>query len=237
MLLPGFIKRGLKEMLGKFGYKIIKENGPDSKKWTHVGHPIQHNSQETMNDFYKKEGLLTEYIDSERIEFYKEVVALIKRKIKFSESQTIADVGCGTGHLLYYLKEHARFAKATGFDFSPEAIKIAKKLFPFFDFNEFDIYTGKDQKFDTVLCTEVIEHLLYPDVAVSNLLSMVKPGGNLLLTVPNGRTDTFAGHINFWSPESWEVFITKSASGNKIEIGTIQKDAVNFALIINSRNN
>ena len=165
------------------------------------------------------------------------MVALIKRKIKFSESQTIADVGCGTGHLLHYLREQAEFGKATGFDFSPEAIKIAKGLFPSFDFYEFDIYTVKDQKFDTVLCTEVIEHLLYPDVAVSNLLTMVKPGGSLLLTVPNGRTDTFEGHINFWSPESWEVFVTKSASGNRIETGTIQKDSVNFALIINSRNN
>ena len=32
MVLPGFIKKGLKALMGKFGYKIIKEKGPDSKK-------------------------------------------------------------------------------------------------------------------------------------------------------------------------------------------------------------
>jgi 2-polyprenyl-3-methyl-5-hydroxy-6-metoxy-1,4-benzoquinol methylase len=235
MALPTFIKNKLRGLMEKFGYEVKKkhENG---SKWTHVESPIQHNSQEAMDNFYKKEGLLTEYIDNERIEFYKEVVGLIKSKIRFSESQTIADVGCGTGHLLYYLKEQVRIGRATGFDFSPEAIKIAKELFPSFDFYEFDIYKGKDERFDTVLCTEVLEHLLHPDLAVSNLLWMVKPGGNLLLTVPNGRTDTFAGHINFWSPESWEVFVKKNLASSQVETGMIQKGEVNFALITKPKN-
>jgi len=237
MALPTFIKKGLKGLIERFGYKVIKKNEPDSQKWTQVANPIQHNSQENMNNFYKKEGLLTEYIDHGRIEFYKEVVGLIKEKIKFSENQTVADVGCGTGHLLYHLKEQVKLGKATGFDFSPEAIKIAKELFPSFEFHEFDIYTGKDQKFDTVLCTEVLEHLLHPDVALSNLLAMLRPKGSLLITVPNGRLDTFDGHINFWSPESWEVFIKKNTAGNEVEIGTIQKDEAIFALIKNSGNN
>ncbi|HET6227685.1 MAG TPA: class I SAM-dependent methyltransferase [Bacteroidia bacterium] len=236
MALPIFIKRSLKNLMDKLGYEIIKKNEHDSKKWTHVEHPVQHNSQRSMDNFYKKEGLLTEYINNDRIEFYKEVAGLIKEKIKFSEGQTVADVGCGTGHLLYYLKEEVGFGRATGFDFSPEAIKIAKELFSNFYFYELDIYAGKDEKFDTVLCTEVLEHLLNPELAMFNLLSMVNPGGTLLLTVPDGRVDTFAGHINFWSPESWEVFVKKNMMGNQIETGTIQKGEINFALIIKSQN-
>jgi|SRR5688572_4394486 len=233
MTLPTFIRNGLRGLIDKLGYEVKRKN-KNGNGWTDVEHPVRHNSQESMDKFYKKEGLLTEYIDNARIAFYKEVVELIKSKIKFSENQTIADVGCGTGHLLYYLKEQVRIGKATGFDFSPEAIRVARELFPAFDFYEFDIYIGKDEKFDTVLCTEVLEHLLYPDLALSNLLSMINPGGKLLLTVPNGRIDTFAGHINFWSPESWEVFIRKNASGNQFETGAVQKDEVNFALITKS---
>jgi len=66
---------------------------------------------------------------------------------------------------------------------------------------------------------------------------MLRPKGSLLITVPNGRLDTFDGHINFWSPESWEVFIKKNTAGNEVEIGTIQKDEAIFALIKNSGNN
>src|SRR5687767_3148223 len=236
MKLPGFIKKGIMGFTRKFGYEIIKTNNQNTK-WTHIGNPVEHNSKNGMDTFYKREGLLTEYMDHERIEFYKEVVELIKQKVKFSNDKTIADAGCGTGHLLYFLKEQVEFEKATGFDFSPEAIKMAKELFPSFEFYVFDIYSGQDQKFDIVLCTEVLEHLLHPDLALSNLLSMLNPDGSLFITVPNGRLDTFKGHINFWSPESWEIFIKKNATGYETGTGTVQNDQVNFALIKNRREN
>jgi len=38
--------------------------------------------------------------------------------------------------------------------------------------------------FDTVLCTEVLEHLPDPDLCVREMARVVKPGGRLLVTVP-----------------------------------------------------
>ena len=40
------------------------------------------------------------------------------------------------------------------------------------------------QSFDTVLCTEVIEHLEYPWQAIEEMARVLKPGGNLILTAP-----------------------------------------------------
>jgi len=223
------LKKAIKRIIKKFGYTIHKKN-EYKDKWVNVTNAIEHNSQTQIDNFFKDDSLLTNYINEERIEFYREVAGLAKEKI-FSPGQTVVDAGCGTGHLLYYLKEKLGFQKATGLDFSPEAIKIAKKLFPFFDFYEFDIYKGWNGKFDLVFCTEVLEHLLYPEEALVNLIAMMNENRKILITVPNGRNDTFGGHINFWSPESWEVFIKKNTQGLYTETGSLQNKNVNYAII------
>lgn len=41
-----------------------------------------------------------------------------------------------------------------------------------------------DGTFDTVLCTEVIEHLKHPALAISEMARVLKPGGHLILTAP-----------------------------------------------------
>ena len=41
-----------------------------------------------------------------------------------------------------------------------------------------------DDSFDTVLCTEVIEHLRHPARAVGEMARVLKPGGHLILTAP-----------------------------------------------------
>jgi hypothetical protein len=48
--------------------------------------------------------------------------------------------------------------------------------------------------------------------------------------VLNGRNDTFAGHVNFWSPESWEVFLKSICDEFEVETGLDSHDH-NFAII------
>lgn len=42
-----------------------------------------------------------------------------------------------------------------------------------------------DDRFEHVLCTEVIEHVANPQQAVGELLRILRPGGRLVLTTPN----------------------------------------------------
>lgn len=42
----------------------------------------------------------------------------------------------------------------------------------------------EDQTFDAVLCTEVLEHIPYPDKAITEFSRLLKSGGKLILTVP-----------------------------------------------------
>ena len=53
-----------------------------------------------------------------------------------------------------------------------------------------------------------------------------------MITVPNGRIDTFEGHINFWSPESWNIFIRGNVSEKEFDIETGLLDiSTNFTIV------
>lgn len=43
----------------------------------------------------------------------------------------------------------------------------------------------KEQRFDTVFCSQVLEHLPNPSLALNEFYKALKPGGNLILTVPH----------------------------------------------------
>lgn len=44
-----------------------------------------------------------------------------------------------------------------------------------------------DQLFDAVLITEIIEHVAHPDSFLEQVAALVRPGGFIILTTPNGR--------------------------------------------------
>ncbi len=43
-----------------------------------------------------------------------------------------------------------------------------------------------DEKFDAVLITEIIEHVAHPDEFLASVAALVKPGGHIVMTTPNG---------------------------------------------------
>ena len=45
---------------------------------------------------------------------------------------------------------------------------------------------GFDSKFDAVLITEIIEHVAHPDEFLRKIGTMVKPGGYVIMSTPNG---------------------------------------------------
>jgi 2-polyprenyl-6-hydroxyphenyl methylase/3-demethylubiquinone-9 3-methyltransferase len=50
--------------------------------------------------------------------------------------------------------------------------------------NVFDL--GFKQEFDAVLITEIIEHVAHPDEFLKQVASLVRPGGVIVMTTPNG---------------------------------------------------
>lgn len=46
---------------------------------------------------------------------------------------------------------------------------------------------GFDSEFDVVLITEIIEHVAHPDEFLKKIAQMVKPGGYIIMSTPNGE--------------------------------------------------
>lgn len=69
-----------------------------------------------------------------------------------------------------------------------------------------------DKTVDIVMCTEVLEHLTDPGQALKNLLAL-NPSRGVVISVPNGRVDQAAQHIQLWSPETCLLFIENLCLG------------------------
>ena len=220
----------LKKFLAQNGYEIRRiHQEPAYKK---VDSVINYNSGNSMDLIYADPEYYKEYVNPTTTKFFEDLInKSIERKIDFNNKK-IADIGCGIG-LLFKEVQKRRFSNISlhGFDFSKEAIKMAQQQIPAACFATFDIYQPLRDEFDIIYCTEVLEHLIQPEEAIRNILANLKFGGYSILTVPDGRRDTYAGHINFWSAESWQEFIKKNCCDNSYETGYIGDNSDVFAII------
>jgi glycosyltransferase involved in cell wall biosynthesis/SAM-dependent methyltransferase len=84
---------------------------------------------------------------------------------------------------------------------------------------ERDIFPYADASFDTVLCCELIEHLLAdPMHMMSEINRILKPGGHLLLTTPNlGSLRAIAGILQGYHPSFFPAYIRPREEGEEPE--------------------
>lgn len=122
------------------------------------------------------------------------------------------DVGCCFGHSTDVLSSWHP-GDWSGLDFSKYAVEKAKKLFPKLafryseDFNLLPICG----KFDSVVCSEVLEHVEKDDELVKGLLSITKD--TLVMTTPTRKVGD-PGHIRVYN----EAMLEKLLDGTDYEI-------------------
>jgi len=96
----------------------------------------------------------------------------------------VLDIGCGAGMLADYF-----FGDYTGVDISNEAIKNAKEVrrkdARFFVWDPTTAILETGVVFDTVVISECLEHLSSEGDLFLNVKRALKPGGRLIITVPN----------------------------------------------------
>lgn len=103
---------------------------------------------------------------------------------------SILDVAAASGNFTLPLAEKGY--RVTWNDLRADLAQYVKLKYEFGNVefspgNIFELAAGWVDRFDAVLATEVIEHLAHPDEFLVCLATMVKPGGRIFLTTPNGR--------------------------------------------------
>lgn len=113
----------------------------------------------------------------------KTVLDVLLSVVKSGES--LLEVGCGTGELLFHLPKDIRY---TGLDMSGFAIENAKNQWKDrvnTNFIEGEISKVARQEFDHILSVFTIEHVRNPKEMLAEMVERLKRGGYLFLVAPN----------------------------------------------------
>lgn len=149
---------------------------------------------------------------------------------KYSGTNRICDLGCGSGRLVGELLNEGY--QVAGVELDTEGCRITSERNPganVYNLGVEDSYLSivekEDAKFDAVVSTEVIEHLYSPHLLPQFVSGILKPSGILIITTPyHGFWKNLAlslfnkwdshhtplwhgGHIKFWSKATLSLLL------------------------------
>lgn len=106
---------------------------------------------------------------------------------RYAKDKIVLEAGCGAGYGADILAKVAK--KVYGVDTSLGSIKDCHERFGHkkleFKVQNIAKLDFSDNFFDLITCFEVIEHIIDYDLAISEFLRVLKPGGFLILSTPN----------------------------------------------------
>ena len=196
------MKAFIKKIFSLFGLEVRR------KFPIPLSDPVLYNAPENVERFYQDPVLVNQYENEQRQAFYRKIISELSVLMDPFKISTISDVSAGTGKFMAELRQTWTGKDFTGYEYSDAALALSKKNNPGIRFFKADLRTISGDRSDLVICIDSLEHLEYPGEVLDRLLAMSHDNGYLFLVVPDGRVDRFEGHIHFWSPESFRLFLS-----------------------------
>lgn len=192
-----------------------------------------------IEDYYQKSNFLIRFVEQRRL-------SLIKSMIDAQSDDDILDIGCGAGHVI----EKFPSGRITGVDISESMLNLAKKRLKE---KKVKLIKGNveklpfsGEKFDKIICTEVLEHIVKPQKAIDEIVRVSKENSVIVITIPNERIiialkkllkklgiyKLFIKHVdvmNEWHLHEFDFQLLEKLIENKLRI--IEKKAVPFSIL------
>lgn len=129
----------------------------------------------------------------------REIVGLLRKH--FPGLKNFLEIGCGTGFVLCGVMSAFPVARLTGTELFCAGLGYASRRVPGAEFLQVDArHIPYEAEFDVVGAFDVLEHILEDEAVMSQMYQAVKPGGGIVVTVPQhqwlwSRQDELAGHV------------------------------------------
>ena len=144
----------------------------------------------------------------------------------------LLDVGCGDGRFLLQMRKLGW--ETCGVDFDAKAIELIRQR------HGLDVRAGElashqfsDDTFDALTMSHVIEHVFDPVALLAEARRILKPGGRLVATTPNGRSMGRQLFREYWfgmdPPRHIQLFSARSLAACARRAGFAQSKSITSA--------
>lgn len=130
------------------------------------------------------------------------VVTDLFRKLPLTNFKNIMDLGAGLGEFSFMLSEALPHAKITALEILPDRLEILNKTKTAGNFKNIEIYPDKIESlsgkeiYDFIFAVDVFEHIYKEEMPFKACYEKLKPGGFLMVKIPNITQRTIL-------PDSW----------------------------------
>lgn len=131
---------------------------------------------------------------------HRHITEHLKRTVAALDVKSVLDVGCGSGDNLAAIAELKEY-ELTGIDISQEALNLARSRVPSAKTHHLNIEReALLEKFDLVVCVQVVEHLLDDIAALRRIASMAR-GYVFISTIAGSMrpSEIAIGHVRNYS--------------------------------------
>jgi SAM-dependent methyltransferase len=134
----------------------------------------------------------------------------------FSRFSSFLEIGCGTGFVLSGIAKAFPSARVVGSEVFSEGLIFAAERVPAGGFVQMDARRiPYEEEFDVVGAFDVLEHIAEDEVVLAQMYRAAKPGGGLLLTVPQHQglwssADVYACHVRRYSSAELHLKIRRA---------------------------
>lgn len=130
--------------------------------------------------------------------------------------RSFLEVGCGTAFVLEGVSNQFPNVEINGSEYFEEGLIHARNRLPTANFMHLDATKMSDESsYDVIGTFDVIEHIEEDQLVLDNLARAIKPGGSLLVSVPQHRwlwseADTYACHVRRYTRQELESKVEQS---------------------------
>jgi SAM-dependent methyltransferase len=122
----------------------------------------------------------SDYFSSARVD----VIGLLKDRYSAA-----LEIGCGSGETMGEMRSRGLVESAVGIEGFPDAAQLSSRYFDKVICADLNVYSGYEElgKFDLVLCLDVLEHLMHPELVLERLKEVMGPSAKIYVSLPNVR--------------------------------------------------